>query len=144
MAGYQLNRTLSPYGTVARGVCRADADNMLLSIREHTKIRALPGGGAEDIADPENIVRFTGEEPVSLNNWAFTPEVVPLLSNYFNGWLSENHTHPMAECYLPTAVGHFVANGLATVSVLPCSAPWFGVTYKDDIPGVKARLASLE
>jgi len=143
MAGYRLQNTLSPHGTVARGVCRAFENGTLLSIREHTQIRALPNGAAEDIADPANPVPFTGDEPVSLNNWAFTPEVVPLLSEYFAEWLAENHANPKTECYLPTAVGHFIARGLATVEVLPCSAPWFGVTYKEDLPEVKARLAAL-
>jgi len=143
MAGYRLRNTLSPHGTVARGVCRVSATGTLLSIREHTHIRALSNNAAEDIADPANPVPFTGDEPVSLNNWAFTPGVVPLLSNYFAEWLAENHANVKAECYLPTAVGHFITRGQAVVDVLPCSAPWFGVTYKEDIPGVKARLASL-
>ena len=143
MAGYTLRGTLSPHGTVARGVCRASPQNTLLSIREHTKIRALPDGGAEDIADPANPVRFTGDEPVSLNNWAFTPDVVPLLSDYFAAWLAEHHDDPKAECYLPSAAGCFIAEKRATVRVIPCSAPWFGVTYKEDVPGVKSRLATL-
>jgi hypothetical protein len=141
MAGYTLRATLSPHGTVARGVCRASATNLLLSIREHTKIRATPNG-AEDIADPANPVPFTGGEPVSLNNFAFTPAVVGLLTQYFCGWLCQNEGNPALECYLPTAVGHFITHNLATVAVLPCSAPWFGVTYQDDVPGVKARLAA--
>jgi len=143
MAGYRLRNTLSPHGTVARGVCRASATNQLLSIREHTKIRALENGAAEDIADPSAPVAFTGDEPVSLNNWAFTPAVMDLLVQYFCAWLCQNEGDPAKECYLPTAVGHFITKNQATCSILPCSAPWFGVTYKDDVPGVKSRLAAL-
>ena len=148
MAGYQLADTLSPHGTVARGVCKAGDKNQLLSIREHHKIRALEGAcphapQAEDIADPANPVRFTGREPVSLNNWAFTPEAIPLLSDYFADWLADHHADLKAECYLPSAVDHFIANGLATVTVLPTRGPWFGVTYKEDLPAVQSQIAAL-
>ena len=143
MAGYRLSATLSPHGTVARGVCKSSPDNQLLTIREHFKIRPTPDNTAEDISDPANPIPFTGLEPVSLNNWAFTPAVVPLLQNYLSDWLSQNHANPKAECYLPSAVDHLIANRLATVSILPTSSPWFGITYKDDLPSVQQQLLAL-
>ena len=36
--GYDLSKTLSPNGTVSRGVCEVDAQNNLISITERTKI----------------------------------------------------------------------------------------------------------
>lgn len=143
MAGYRLSQTLSEHGTVARGICRVAADGLLQSIAEHTRIRALPHGGAEDITDPSHPVRFTGDEPASMNNWAFTPDFIGHLARIFPAWLEKNHTNPKAEWYLPGVVDELIADRLADVRLLPTSSPWFGVTYREDLPLVQARLAAL-
>jgi hypothetical protein len=36
-----------------------------------------------------------------------------------------------------------IAGGEAVVQVLPTSATWFGVTYREDKPRVQAALAAL-
>ena len=48
-----------------------------------------------------------------------------------------------AEFYLPEAVSAQIAEGRAAVEVLPTTATWFGVTYRDDKPRVQAALAAL-
>jgi hypothetical protein len=50
---------------------------------------------------------------------------------------------PKAEFYLPAAVAGMIAGGEAVVQVLPTTATWFGVTYRDDKPRVQAALAAL-
>jgi hypothetical protein len=56
------------------------------------------------------------------------------------------HKHsgdPKAEWYLPSVVAELVAEGRATVRVLPTTSSWFGVTYPDDRPRVASALARL-
>ncbi len=44
MVGFQLNRTFSEHGTVARGLCQTDADGFLTSVEELTAIERQPDG----------------------------------------------------------------------------------------------------
>lgn len=43
MIGYQLKNTLSPFGTVSRGVCKTNDQGELVQITEMTKIKTSGG-----------------------------------------------------------------------------------------------------
>ena len=143
MVGFTLRYTLSPHGTVARGVCVTDAQGHLKSIRELTKI--LPVGdhveNQDGSSDPPE--RLTGEEPVSMNMWGFTPAIFPQLDSEFRRFLTEHGGEMRSECYIPMSVGSLVHAGQATCEVLPTTSSWFGATYAEDKPLVQASLASL-
>ena len=64
MVGYILENTLSPHGTVNRGICKVDADAHLVRIQEHLKI----GRTSLGIADKDNTV-FSADTIVSMNFW---------------------------------------------------------------------------
>ena len=72
MVGFQLDRTLSEHGTVARGLCQADAEGYLTSIEELTAIEKQPGGARNREADG-SYRPLTGQEIVSMNCWALPP-----------------------------------------------------------------------
>jgi len=154
LVGFRLANTLSEHGAVSRGVCAVGTDGTLRSIVEHTGIERTevgPGG------------RFSGEEVVSMNCWGFTPDVFAGLDARFRDFLSERgvaapvaagSTSPgslpvatgdvlKAEFYLPAAISTLVSRSEATVRVLPTTAAWFGVTYREDKPRVQAALAEL-
>jgi NDP-sugar pyrophosphorylase family protein len=135
MAGFRLDRTLSEHGTVSRGVCTADPAGALRSIVEQTGIATGEVGRGK---------KFSGAEIVSMNCWGFTPALFPLLDRHLREFLGELGTNPLkAEFYLPTAVSAMIARGEAGVRVLPTTAEWFGITYREDKPRVQAALAAL-
>ena len=142
MAGFELRRTLSPHGTVARGVCRTDAEGYLTSVRELTKLIAV-GDHVENQDPPDAPERLTGTEAVSLNMWAFTPDVFPQIEDVFLEFLRDHGTSPTAECYIPSVVDALIARGDCRVRVLPVASQWFGVTYREDRAGVVAAFADL-
>lgn len=142
MAGFELRRTLSAHGTVARGVCRTDAGGHLTSIRELTKLIAVDDH-VENQDPPDAPERLTGDEPVSLNMWAFTPEVFPQIDAVFREFLEAYGDSPSAECYIPAVVDTLITRGACRVRVLPTSSQWFGVTYRDDRDGVVAAFDDL-
>ncbi len=134
LAGYRLARTLSDYGAVARGVCDVRPDGTLARVTERTNLhREAIGPGRE----------FTGNETVSMNCWAFAPEIFPALEQQFGEFLRARSHEPKSEFYLPEAVSAQIAARTAEVCVLPTSAMWFGVTYREDKPRVQAALAAL-
>lgn len=132
MVGYRLANTLSENGTVSRGVCETTPDNRLLSVTEHTGIHR------DDIGK-----KFTGDETVSMNCWAFTPGIFPRLERQLVEFLGQNIDSPKIEFYLPEAVSRQIAARQAAVQVLPTTATWFGVTYREDKPRVQSALARL-
>jgi hypothetical protein len=139
MAGYRLEATLSPHGTVSRGVCMMDEKGFLRGVREHTALAQLPGG----ITDSPTGATFRGDERVSMNCWGLTPAVFPLLEDGFKDFLGREGDDERAEFYLPAAVASMIQDGKVGVEVLPVESPWFGVTYRDDRPGVCAALEAM-
>jgi len=139
MVGYRLANTLSENGAVSRGVCAATADGTLQRVVEHTGIlRDEVGAGGVGAGK-----KFTGEETVSMNCWAFTRALFTALDRQFGEFLQTRGGELKSEFYLPEAVSQQIAAGEAAVRVLPTTASWFGVTYKEDKPRVQAALASL-
>lgn len=140
MAGYQLRNTLSEHGNVARGICRVNEEDALISVQEFIKLEKR-GDGAVDLVGEQTS--FTGEEPVSLNFWGFTPSIFEALEKSFEAFLAAEGTALKSEFYIPSAVAAMVTSGKASVKVLRTDAMWFGVTYQEDKPGVVARLAQF-
>jgi UTP-glucose-1-phosphate uridylyltransferase len=130
MIGYQLKKTLSENGTVARGVCKSNENKELISITEMTKIQKE--NDAIYNADEMGKVALTGFEPVSMNFWGFTPYFFTFLSSLFVEFLIENNDNPKSEFSIPTVINHFITNNLATIIIIDCDAEWFGVTYQED------------
>jgi hypothetical protein len=133
MVGYRLDRTLSEHGTVSRGLCRVGPDGKLVSIEERHGIdgAALAAAG------------LRGDETVSMNCFGFTPALFPALEAQLREFLAARGGEPKSEFYLPAAVSTMIAQGTATVDVLPTGDSWFGVTNRADKPRVEAALAAL-
>jgi hypothetical protein len=140
MVGFTLKNTLSEHGTVARGVCQTDATGKLTDIQELTKIAKLPKG-AEHRGEDGHLVALTGEEPVSMNMWGFTPAIFPQLDADFRTFLTAKGTEMKSESYIPMSVGTLIRSGQATCQVLRSDSAWFGVTYREDKPVVQASIA---
>lgn len=141
MVGFTLANTLSEHGTVARGVCRTDDRGYLSDIRELLHVKKT-ADGVEDTTDGK-VTKLTGQEPVSLNMWGFTPHVFPQLEASFRAFLATHCGEPKSECYIPMTVGELVTSGRATCEVLRTTSAWFGATYAEDKPVVQRSIRSL-
>jgi UTP-glucose-1-phosphate uridylyltransferase len=142
MVGYQLNKTLSDFGSVSRGMCETDGNNILTKITETHKIRQENN---TIICESENneTVKMTGNETVSMNFWGFQPSVFDHIENQFIEFLQKNIQVPKSEFYIPYVVFDMIKSGKANVEVLKADSPWFGVTYQDDKPFVIEQIKKL-
>lgn len=144
MVGYILRNTLSPFGSVARGLCQVE-DGYLQSIVELTKIEL--DGGAEHLSKyttpSGDVQKLSGNEIVSMNIWGLTPLVYPHLQKLFRQFLEEKGQEEKSEFYIPNAIDQLVQTGQARVKVLESQDPWLGVTYRDDKPYVLEKLQAL-
>jgi hypothetical protein len=142
MVGFVLRNTLSEFGSVARGVCRIGAGGYLEGVVEMTSI-ARDDAGIRNTDAEGRVTPLTGDEPVSMNMWGFTPRVFPQLRARFDAFLRANSTDLKRECYIPSTVNDLVADGEALVKVLRTSDAWFGVTYREDHPRVVENIRRL-
>lgn len=135
-----VERTLSDSGPVTRALCHV-AGNWLVGIEE---LRGLERTAAGITAvGPAGPRRLTGRELVSVNFWAFPPEMFERLSASFEAFLRAHGTDPAAELVLPEAVGTLVHDGGLRVRVLEAPGPWLGITHREDLPSVRAAVREL-
>lgn len=142
MVGFYLKNTLSEHGSVSRGVCTRDANGMLTTVLEMTKI-FKHGSGAENREVEGAYVPLTGDEVVSMNFFGFTPDIFPHLRKAFVEFLSKRGTELKSECYVPAEVDVLINVGKAEVRVLETTGKWFGVTYPEDKAEVVASIRAL-
>lgn len=146
MVGYQLKNTLTDKGSVARGLCMRDEQDYLTEIVERTKIIKTQDGAAFTEDDGASYTSVSVDTLVSMNMWAFYPDVFPLMEEAMGEFFKEKVAdNPMkAECLIPTEVGGLLEKKKAAVKVLSSSDRWFGVTYQEDKPMVKESIKQLK
>ncbi|ULQ57301.1 nucleotidyltransferase [Flavihumibacter rivuli] len=139
--GYDLMKTLSENGTVNRGVCEVDEKGNLSSIAERINISQQDGKiVCDDNREPRELPVHSS---VSMNFWCFHPSIFVISEKMFHKFLQDNSANPKAEFFIPIVADEFIKKGMGTIPVIPTSAQWFGVTYKEDAPGVQKSLDEL-
>jgi len=142
MVGYQLDKTLSDFGSVSRGICITDEKNQLFEITETHKIR--PENGKILCESPSGgTIELNGNEVVSMNFWGFHPSIFPSVESQFVDFLNLSINNPKSEFYIPFVVYEMVKKDIVSVDVLTADSPWFGVTYKEDKPYVIEQIQKL-
>lgn len=142
MVGYRPTRTLSDHGSVSRGVCAVGPEGGLRSVIEHTAITRTADGSIRATA-PDGEHRLTGDETVSMNCWGLPPEMLGPLESEFVRFLEARRDDAKAESYLPAAVAALIARGDIPVRVMRSEDACFGVTFREDRPGVEAAIRRL-
>jgi len=140
--GYELIKTLSENGSVSRGVCEVDAKSNLVSIAERVKIYKGENGKIT-YEEGEKKFEVPSDSKVSMNFWCFHPAVFPFIEKIFAEFLAESSANPKAEFFIPIIGDRFIKAGQGAIEVIPTSAQWFGVTYKEDAPDVQKSLNKL-
>ena len=142
MAGFRLKNTLSENGTVTRGLCVADANGMLKRVVETRGIRTQEG---RVICDNEDVMDLlTPDSIVSMNMWAGTPELFPVLEQGFRKFLNKTDGDPLKKEYLlPDIVADLLDKKQAEVTVLSTDDHWIGITYQEDVEKAKADFNAL-
>ena len=139
--GYELERTLSDHGSVSRGVCQVDTEQNLVSIKERTKI--YKENGVITYEDEGEKHTVPSDSSVSMNFWCFDPALFASTEKLFLDFAKANAENIKAEFFIPIIAEDFMENQDGHISVIPTSSQWFGVTYKEDAPVVKASVDKL-
>lgn len=133
MVGYRLRNTVTDNGHVARGICTVE-DGILCGIQERTHIEKR-GVDAEALVDGKREF-LPGDTMVSMNLWGFQKGIAQRAWEMFGTFLRERTDLDKGEFFLPSVVDAARQDGTGRFHVLPTSETWFGVTYREDLPGV--------
>lgn len=129
--GYKTFNTMSENGAVKRGVC-AEKDGLLTELiessieRKDGKIIASPLDGSESFEIGE-------ETPVSMNMFCFTKDIFKYLEDHLKEFFETNKDNLLkCEYLIPDSVYNSIKEGISKVYVVPTTAKWQGITYKED------------
>ena len=145
MVGYELCKTVTENGSVARGVCEPDADGYLIKVTERTKIEQYEGGIHYTEDDGATWTDLAADTIVSMNLWGFTASFLNEVEARFPAFLDAvlGKNPGKAEFFLPTSVTDLLNENKATVKVLTSPDKWYGVTYAADKPVIVAALKEM-
>jgi UTP-glucose-1-phosphate uridylyltransferase len=142
MTGYILHETFSPFGGVSRGICECDNRGFLERIVEVKNIVNNDGEIAGVTVSGDGCT-LQGDETVSMNIWALTPDVFPILERQFVGFLSEYREDPDAEFLISSALNEQIASDVSQLRVLTTRDRWFGMTFQADRQNVARQIMTL-
>lgn len=145
MVGYELGKTVTENGSVARGICVTNENGMLTEITERTQIETYEGGihftedGGQTWTDVEE------KTIVSMNMWGFMPSFLQEIHDQFSAYLDEYLPKNSLKCeyYLALPITHMIDTGKASIKVLSSKDRWYGVTYAADKPVVVEALKNM-
>lgn len=140
MVAYDLENTLSKNGTVSRGVCVVK-DDLLMNVTERTKIGYLDDKLV--YFEDDESYEISGDTPVSVNLFGFTPGIYEDASDYFVRFFYSDIDELKSEFYLPVVVQKSIDDGKADVRVLRTSSKFNGMTYREDLEQLKDNINEL-
>jgi len=151
MIGFQLGKTISKNGSVARGICTLDKENYLVKVEEKIKIEEV-SKIIYSFEDRYNKIKGKTESVkiklerntlVSMNIWGFMPSIFKELESGFEKFLDENIDNLKAEFYIPSLVDYLIKSKKAFVKVIKTKEKWYGVTYQEDKKDISKALKDM-
>lgn len=139
LVAYRLDRTLSPHGTVSRGVLAVDESGRLTGIRERHQIERKTEGIQYLDARTKIKYRLGGETQVSLNLLGLRPEVGVPLEQAWRQFLQNDAAVPGAEFGIPDVLSAALEAN-QNIAVVGTGESWMGVTHPDDAAWVRHAL----
>ena len=114
-------------------VCHLRFGNRKRSELAHTcLVQICPPGKGEK-------VQLDGKALASMNMWGFTPDYFEKSEAIFKDFIVRNANELKAEFYIPYAIDCMIKDNSARTELLSTPSRWFGVTFKEDRPGVVAK-----
>lgn len=143
--GYEIAGSLSKSGHVSRGVCITNEKNELIRIDERKKIKLMDGMGYFTLDDGKTYTAIPQGAVSSMNMWAFNRGFIDDIKQSFYARLKTGlNEQPLTfEETITDAVKLMMSNDNVKIKVIPTQETWFGVTYHEDKPLVKASIDKL-
>ena len=147
MVGYLVKNTITENGKVKRGVCKVAEDGTLLSLIESSVGRNEDGViTAEPLDETLPSFEVAEDDTVSMNMLLFDDSIFGYVEDNFESFLKKNaEAGKLDKCeyLIPDSLFASIEEGFSTCEVIPTTATWYGVTYKEDAPQVQESIKRL-
>lgn len=142
---YDLIKTLSPTGTVSRGICQIDDKEMLVRIDERKNIKLEDERGYYTLDNGITYHLIPNGAQASMNLWAFSEGFIDDIEVSFAKRFEEGviEKPDSFEETISDAVQSILERDKGTVKCIPVGEKWFGMTYLEELNIVKERLSEL-
>ena len=129
--GYKIKNTLTENGAVKRGVC-ASKDGFLTKLIE-SSVEEKDGHIIASPLDGSEPFEIKADDPVSMNMFCFRDDLFPYLQDHLVEFFEKNK-NDLSKCeyLIPDSVYNSVKEGRVKVRMIPNTAKWQGITYKED------------
>lgn len=140
--GYKIKNTLTENGSVKRGVCKAE-NGYLTSLIE-SSVENKDGHVIASPLDGREPFEIDPEDPVSMNMFCFRDDIFKYLQDHLVEFFEKNKADlSKCEYLIPDTVFNMMHEGLIKVPVIPTTAKWQGITYKEDKERLVNDIANL-
>jgi hypothetical protein len=135
---YRCDITLSQEGGVSRALCQMQG-NRLTDIVELFEVQRGTDGIIRGHDRSGQTARLADDAPVSMNLFAFRTSIRSQLARFLDDHFSQRSSQ---EALLTDFLGDEVRAGRMDVRVATTSSPWIGLTFREDLPRVRAALSA--
>lgn len=129
--GYDIKNTLTDNGSVKRGVCEVK-DGYLTNLIE-SSVEEKDGHIIASPLDGREPFEISANAPASMNMFCFRDDLFDYLEAHLLEFFEKNK-EDLSKCeyLIPDTVYNMIDEGLVKVKVIPTTAVWQGITYKED------------
>lgn len=147
LVGYKLENTVLDGSKVKRGVCEAEEASLkrILECEIDQNGNKYSARRIDNfICENDRSIEVSKDTLVSMNLFAFHSNVFKFLQAFFEKFLFENKDDlSSCEFYITTFLSEVIQKKLATVTILPTTSKWIGMTYRQDKKIVTSELKEL-
>ena len=143
LLGFQLMNTLSPNGTVSRGLCEIEEagygeERLFLSNLNEVKNIQWEGDKIEHDSD----ISINGDNLVSMNFWLFDSNDLSLIQEPFLDFLNRYRMNGKINSeFLITDYVNTLIEQKHKIEIIPFDQKWYGITYKADLGVIRQHLS---
>lgn len=142
IVGYKVKNTLTEYGAAKRGVCNVKDGNLIGLIESN--VERIDGKIIAKPLDGRNPFEVDEDMYVSMNMLCFTPSIFNHIESRFEKFLDSNKENILTcEYLIPDLLEKLTLEGITTTKVIPTTAKWEGITYKEDKERVVESIKKL-
>ena len=142
VVGYMVKNTITEHGSVKRGVCVMN-DNQLTGLIE-SSVERIDGTIIAKPLNGNEPFKVADDDLVSMNLLLFNPSIFEYIEKRFPIFLDENKDNiEKAEFLIPDVLFDAIKEDYAKVTMLKTTSNWYGVTYKEDTDLVRSSLKEL-
>ena len=138
---YKAKNTLSENGKVKRGLCKTENKYVKKLIEseiyeENGKLICEPLDGSGKFVEELDML-------TSMNMFLFNNSIFDLLEKVFNKFFENLKDDLKGECLISSVIDDEINKGNVILEYVGTNAKWYGITYKEDLEGLKNGINSL-